>query len=1116
MSGPNVEDKTFFCWEKGDTDIQVIDKESQKTRTLVIKDVLISKNFPFHIYSEINAFSDGAKATKVQNHWQFYDKADAKLFSASQQYYTPRHKLKVYFIDEAPATEVKRAPTKIVATSKVTKISMKKNDDRLLDLHILSDHRNFRDLAEQFDLQLPDPLPLCWACLMAKPKHITPDKTSERVMTRIYEGMTADAKGPMTATTPQGFEHFFVIVDIHSTVHWVILAKSTADWANIWPQFVKRVEARTGKERCISLLITDCHKVHTQISITQFNDERGIQSVTSAPYSQWQNPAESGIKLVSQMARTSMIRGGAFTLMWGWAVLHAQDSINLMRPSHPVPGFEGKCRSEIVWPSVSRDTLMRRQKPFLSLVMKTIPTTLRKVNFEPRATPCVNLHYDTNKKSWAMLTLPDLILTYAVDFRHVPNVFPLRVSNNLATKLYKFLAPAHEEDGCGPLSGPDNIVRRQQRAYTPSNDESKLVPIPVEAQQPRRQGAVTRSTSSSTSDHVVSINTAYDNRTFTPDDLAKRTPTSTTQALQGRDSDYWLPGVLKDFRMLRDKKCFTGITDVRPHGPTPLPCEQRFKIKHRSKDPVKLSDLAPKAYKVRTVARGDRCVYGVHFENTAAPVAISHTLKMLLAWGVAEGLMAFQFDESDAFYSNIVDIKGIIVKLPPGFDPDDDRLRPLDAPPLFAELVKSLPGLPQGSIVHYDGMVPDLAKQDFKPAAVDPCLFVHGSQKMAIAIHVDDGILMCPSLVHATKILGPAGLGGRRKLTWGPLLNTLGIQFDVKYTPERRSIFMHQHDYAVTVLRRAGMYDANLVKTPAVPGRKYTKSSAPRNAEERKALAEAGLTKQWYHTIVASLNFLTMITRDDMRFVQGKNAKYCADPGLDNFNSLKHQLRFLKGTTGYGIEFIWNAKDPKPIDGPLQLQAYSDSSYADDIDTGRTTLGTLVKTNGATTSSSSKLSYRVDSCVNHSELNAFDAATIGHRTDDEPTDGAGVAFLRAGREVTWARGVKAALERRDVNTMPPTPIFVDNAGVLAVLQDKTMKFANKHIYKTAAENRERVNQDKIVVPVKIHTNDNLANALTKQEPGLAESAKQLKKITGPPSADAGEQTCDQGVVLGHE
>jgi hypothetical protein len=89
------------------------------------------------------------------------------------------------------------------------------------------------------------------------------------------------------------------------------------------------------------------------------------------------------------------------------------------------------------------------------------------------------------------------------------------------------------------------------------------------------------------------------------------------------------------------------------------------------------------------------------------------------------------------------------------------------------------------------------------------------------------------------------------------------------------------------------------------------------------------------------------------------------------------------------------------------------------------------------------------------------------------------------------------LERRKEESMPPTVIYVDNSGVLSMLKDITLKSANKHIYRTLQENRERVNKDKAVVAVKIDTKDNLANAMTKQEPGLEGSAAQLRLITGP-------------------
>ena len=108
-------------------------------------------------------------------------------------------------------------------------------------------------------------------------------------------------------------------------------------------------------------------------------------------------------------------------------------------------------------------------------------------------------------------------------------------------------------------------------------------------------------------------------------------------------------------------------------------------------------------------------------------------------------------------------------------------------------------------------------------------------------------------------------------------------------------------------------------------------------------------------------------------------------------------------------------------------------------------------------------------------------------------------MVKMGRTTTWIRGIKAALEGRDPNTIPPmcTPCLVDNNGVLSMLKDITIKTANRHIFRSLAENRERVNLDKIVMPCKVDTKNNLANAMTKQERAVFESAAQLRQIAGP-------------------
>jgi hypothetical protein len=252
---------------------------------------------------------------------------------------------------------------------------------------------------------------------------ITHDKVSTRQCTRVSEGFAADAKGPISTPTPEGFLYYFLIVCLYSYYVTVILAKEQAEWAKIWPVFVKREEARAGKERCVSFLITDGHKVHTQTSMKEFNNDRGIETITAAPYSQWQDPAERSIQTITNGARTSLIHGGGKDWMWGWAVQHAADSCNRMHPPVAVLGHEGKSRLRIFYPSTTQDKEMRTHKPFLCLAFKTIPEAERRSNFKPRAEPCCYLRYVRERKAYALLTIPNLYFTFPLKFASSVKLF---------------------------------------------------------------------------------------------------------------------------------------------------------------------------------------------------------------------------------------------------------------------------------------------------------------------------------------------------------------------------------------------------------------------------------------------------------------------------------------------------------------------------------------------------------------------------------------------------------------------------------------------------------------------------------------------------------------------
>ena len=194
------------------------------------------------------------------------------------------------------------------------------------------------------------------------------------------------------------------------------------------------------------------------------------------------------------------------------------------------------------------------------------------------------------------------------------------------------------------MHGPENILRRQRLAGPDFDATALVAPTPVQARQPATQlpgpgHSSTRgyvpsregleSIASGTASIMALVAQLH---TFTPDELAARTPRSIYKALGGPDAAFWLPAVLKDFAIIRDGKCIINVTSVRPTGPAPPPVEQRFKIKYRDAVPIALVDIPPEYWKARTITRGDRFKYGIHYDATAAPVVHTPALKALVAW----------------------------------------------------------------------------------------------------------------------------------------------------------------------------------------------------------------------------------------------------------------------------------------------------------------------------------------------------------------------------------------------------------------------------------------------------------------------------------------------------
>nr|XP_051222140.1 secreted RxLR effector protein 161-like [Lolium perenne] len=107
--------------------------------------------------------------------------------------------------------------------------------------------------------------------------------------------------------------------------------------------------------------------------------------------------------------------------------------------------------------------------------------------------------------------------------------------------------------------------------------------------------------------------------------------------------------------------------------------------------------------------------------------------------------------------------------------------------------------------------------------------------------------------------------------------------------------------------------------------------------EERLKLSRESTAKEVdatkYRQIVGSLRYLVH-TRPDLAFAIGFVSRFMERPTKEHMMAVKRILRYVAGTTHYGLHYQRKTKD-------AHLIGYSDSNLAGDIDTRKSTSGNL-------------------------------------------------------------------------------------------------------------------------------------------------------------------------------
>lgn len=452
--------------------------------------------------------------------------------------------------------------------------------------------------------------------------------------------------------------------------------------------------------------------------------------------------------------------------------------------------------------------------------------------------------------------------------------------------------------------------------------------------------------------------------------------------------------------------------------------------------------------KARLVARGFEQKYDIDYNETFAPVVKWSTLRAIIALAVANGLELHHMDVVTAFLNGTL-TEEIYMQQPQGFEvPGKESM--------VCRLRRSLYGLKQAPRAWYEEIDSHLTSTGWTRSLADPNLyFCHKNGHISIIMLYVDDLLITGSdsnQIAAVK----SHLRNRYHMKDLQLAQKyLGIEFC--RTPT--GLILHQSAYCEALVEEFGMRDSRVEHIPLPEGHTLTSETGTPSVD----------TTEYCHA-VGKLIFLTH-TRPDITYAVGVVSRYMAHPQQQHWESVKHILRYLKGTTSLGINF-------QRSHAPATLQCFTDADFLGCPETRRSRGAYLLQFSNGPISWSSKLQSTVSDSTTEAEYKAL-------------SEGAkeAVHLRRLLLEIATHKvlpvpislsntSIHANLALAHSPTELDLHLHCDNQGSIKLAKNPIFHARTKHIEGKHHFIRERVLEGEITLSY-INTNENPADLLTK-------------------------------------
>jgi hypothetical protein len=305
-------------------------------------------------------------------------------------------------------------------------------------------------------------------------------------------------------------------------------------------------------------------------------------------------------------------------------------------------------------------------------------------------------------------------------------------------------------------------------------------------------------------------------------------------------------------------------------------------------------------------------------------------------------------------------------------------------------------------------------------------------------IHVDDYSVFHNNKALCTKVF--TELSTHYTLKRGPLNHFLGMR--VVRDSVSNLFTLDQEEYAVSVLKRFGMYDCKTVVCPETQ-HKLSKNQCPPNAQE-----ETEMRDMPYSELVGCIQYLVVCTRPDLAHSASQVSRFMQNPGKSHWAAALRVLKYLRGTLSHKLHF---SKSPLLAD----LVGFSDADHAGCPDTRRSHSGYICKVNDTAVAWAS----RRQRCV---ALSSCESEYI--------------AICECAKQIVWLRRLLIDLGHSQDHE---TPIYCDNQAAKSLTENPIHHDRTKHIDMQYHYTRDLVDEGFVVVRY-IPAIDEQADILTKE------------------------------------